>query len=201
MVEAIISFEILKEKIKMYVANTYRRVLAFFVDQFLNMFFYLPVSLKFIFSLIKTQDSVQISWSWLVFLLGFQIVFHVLFLYVLRASPGQWLLGLRTVSMYHPEMGLSLPQCLIHSLLDRFKFFVGNAFYYTAFLNRERRHIINLLAETRVVQSAPSDGLLETRKWLALALYVIAITAGISEKIQLASLSRFDRHGWTIHSN
>jgi uncharacterized RDD family membrane protein YckC len=185
----------------MYIASTKKRVLAYLLDQFMTFIFYLPLILKVGLHYIKSGHEIFIPWNWFISIVTLHIIFQVICLYILKALPAQWLLGLRVVSLYHPELGLSLSQCFIHAIVDKLKFFIGNAIYYSAFWNRERRHITNLLAETRVMQKEPSDGLLRPRWILGTLLFLVAVISGFVETAGMIRHSTFNRNGWNIESN
>jgi hypothetical protein len=168
------------------------------MDQIMTYVFYLPLIIKVGFHYLKSGHEIFIPWSWLVVITCLHTVFQVICLYILRGNPAQWLLGLRVVSVYHPEMGLSLSQCFIHALGDKFKIFIGDALYYAAFWSRERRHLINLLAETRVVQKDSSEGLLQPKMVLGTFLFSIALISGFYENVSLIRNSKFKSSGWII---
>ncbi len=159
----------------MYTASTKRRVFAHLIDQTFQFIFYIPLIFKVIMNWFDVSPLILIPWTWIIILFAVNFFYQVLSLYFLDALPGQWLLGLKVVSLYHPELGLSLHQCVIHALGEKLKLFIGNGLYYSGFYNRERRHIINLLAETRVVQNGNSQGFIQPKKILAILLLVLSI--------------------------
>jgi uncharacterized RDD family membrane protein YckC len=184
----------------MYIASTKKRVLAYLLDQIMTYVFYLPLLMKVGLHYIKSGHEILIPWSWLLSITCLHVLFQVICLYTLRGLPAQWLLGLRVVSIYHPEMGLSLSQCFIHAIADKFKFFIGNALYYSAFWNRERRHFVNLLAETRVVQKEAGNGLFKPRYMVGTILFVLTLVSSFYENISLVKYSKFKVTGWIIES-
>jgi uncharacterized RDD family membrane protein YckC len=182
----------------MYIASTKKRVLAYLFDQVMTYIFYLPLILKVGIHYLKSGHEVLIPWSWIISITGLHMIFQVICLYVLNGSPAQWLLGLRVVSTYHPELGLSLSQCFIHVIGDKLKFFIGNALYYSAFWDRDRRHFINLLAETKIVQKEPFDALLKPRLVIGSILFVIAMASSFYENIGIIEHSKLRTSGWII---
>lgn len=184
----------------MYIASTNRRVLAYLLDQFMSYIFFLPLFIKVGLHYFKFGHEILIPWSWLISMVSLHVLFQVICLYILGGLPAQWLFGLRVVSIYHPEMGLSLSQCFIHAIVDKLKFFIGNALYFSAFWNRERRHIVNLLAETRVVQKEPSDGIPPARFAIGTILFVVSLVSGFYENASLVRHSKFDSISWIIEN-
>jgi uncharacterized RDD family membrane protein YckC len=186
----------------MYIASTKKRILAYLLDQIITYLFYLPLIIKVGLHYLKTGSGheILIPWSWLISIISLHTIFQVICLYVLRGLPAQWLLGLRVVSVYHPEIGLSLSQCFIHAIVEKLKFFIGNALYYSAFWNRERRHFINLLAETKVVQKVSAEGLLKPRMALGSILFIIAMLSSLYENANLIKYSKFKSTGWIIEN-
>jgi uncharacterized RDD family membrane protein YckC len=183
----------------MYTANTKKRIIAHVLDQFMTYLFYLPLLIKVGIHYFKSGHEVIVPWTWLFSITILHMIFQTISLYVLRALPAQWLMGLQVVSTYHPEMGLSLSQCFIHALVDKLKFFVGNSVYYVGLINRERRHLINILAETRVVQKEPSDGILQPKLAIGVVVIAFSLVGSIWENAQLIRESNFDKVGWSIH--
>lgn len=182
----------------MYTASTKKRIIAYFLDQFMTYLFYLPILVKIGLHYFKSGHEVIVPWTWLFGISFLHIIFQVICLYVLRALPAQWMMGLQVVSTYHPEMGLSLSQCFIHAIVDKLKFFIGNSLYYSGFFNRDRRHIINILAETRVVQRESTAEILQPRMAIGALLFGISLLGSVWENAQLLNESKFDRSGWYI---
>lgn len=182
----------------MYTASTSKRVVAYCLDQMLNGIFYLPLIIKAGLHYFKGLSEIEITWMWLFAVLSLQICYQIICLYLLNALPGQLLMGLKVVSTYHPEMGLSLSQCAIHAIAEKLKFFVNRSIYYSAFLNRERRHLVNLLAETRVVQQESAHGLVKPRWLLGSILIVFSLLFAVYESGEFISHSEFSRTGITI---
>lgn len=159
----------------MYTASTRKRIVAYFLDQCINYILYTPLVIKVFIYWLKNSHDIMVPWSWLILTVLGQTLYQIICYYFIEALPGQWVMGLKIVSVYHPEMGLNFFQCLIHSLGDKLKWLLGHAIYFTGFANRERRHFINLLAETKVVQKESRDGLVKPRMFLALILSLIAL--------------------------
>lgn len=177
----------------MYTASTRKRILAYVLDQCVNFIFYFPLIVKVTVHWLHNSHEILIPWNWLFLTFFAQICYQVSCYYFIEGLPGQWLLGLKLVSVYHPEMGLSFIQCLIQAIGEKLKWLLGNALYVTAFTNRERRHLVNILAETRVVQSHHRSGIVKIRMGVAVVLALLALGSTLTKNAEYYKKSKFTK--------
>lgn len=162
----------------MYTASTGQRIIAHLFDKSMNFIFWIPITIKLALHWIQGGQDFVVPWFWIFGTMGSQMVFQMLCLYWIDGTLGQWFMGLKTVSTFHPELGLSFFQCFIQSLAERLEIFLGNSLYFSGFAHRERRHLVNLLAETRVVQSLNQrKALVKTRTLLTIILCFFSMFA------------------------
>ncbi len=137
-----------------YVPSTWKRLFAFGIDQFFILLFYIPFAKTFV-QLFFTDEDVYVSlWKLLVMFLV-PALYEFLFLMILQATPGKWMLGLRVVPAYNAYADLNSFQCILRPLVSRMSFFFAWAIYAFAFFKYDRTHVADWVAETRVIQFAP----------------------------------------------
>lgn len=137
-----------------YVASTWRRLTAQAVDSVLRILFYLPFAKAF-FLLVFTDDEVRISLGSLLIIFLIPAVYEFIFLMLMQATPGKWLMGLKVVPFSNAAEKLTLAHCVLRPLTERLTFFFSWALYATAFFRYDRTHVADWVAETRVVQFEP----------------------------------------------
>ncbi|MFS4459755.1 RDD family protein [Bdellovibrio sp. HCB2-146] len=157
---------------QIYVPSTWRRLGANFIDQVLSLLMYLPFGGVF-FKLFFTEEDVFISIFQLIILFFIPVIYDFIFLVLMQATPGKWMLGLKVVPRENPVQPLEVAQCLLRPLTGRLSFFFGWAIYALAFFRYDRTHLCDWVAETRVVQFQPRPERTRLRWFLGL-LFVIS---------------------------
>lgn len=136
---------------EIYVPSTWKRLLALGLDQIFILLFYIPFAKTF-FQIFFTDDDVYISLAKLFVLFLVPAVYEFIFLVVLQATPGKWLVGLKVVPVHNAYAELHIYQCLLRPLVSRLSFFFSWAIYALAFFKYDRTHLADWVAETRVIQ-------------------------------------------------
>ncbi|MFM6927056.1 MAG: RDD family protein [Bdellovibrio sp.] len=139
---------------EVYVPSTWKRLAALTIDQMMILPFYLPFAKKF-FSVFFTDDDVYLSLVQLLVLFMVPALFEFLFLVVMQATPGKWIMGLKVVPQENPFAELHWAQCVMRPLAGRLSFFFAWGIYALAFFRYDRTHLADWLAETRVIQFVP----------------------------------------------
>ncbi|UOF02148.1 RDD family protein [Bdellovibrio reynosensis] len=139
---------------KVFVPSTWKRLIAHFIDQMIRVIFYLPF-IKVFYLLIFTDDEVHISFLQLGLFLLIPAIYEMVFLMMMQATPGKWLLGLKVVPFNNPYEKLDWQQCVLRPLVQRLSLFFSLAIYALAFFRYDRTHLADWVAETRVVQFNP----------------------------------------------
>lgn len=137
-----------------FVPSTWRRFFAYGIDQLVILPFYLPFAGIF-FRLMFSDDDVYISLTQLFILFLMPAIYEFVFLVMLQATPGKWLLGLKVVPANNSAEKLHWSQCLMRPLVGRLSLFFSLAVYALAFFRYDRTHLCDWVAETRVVQGSP----------------------------------------------
>jgi uncharacterized RDD family membrane protein YckC len=182
------------------IPKTRVRIFAFWIDQSLSSVFYAPI---FIIGLRAwfEHEEIFIPWKWLLLGGSLRFLYRWSFLYLLGATPGKMLFGLRVLS-YPEKNPLGFGQSLVRVFVDQFSVLLGLGPRALAFLRFDRRHLSDWVAETWVLQKteetsrAPSS-----RRWvLALGLCAYLSFTGLVQCYKVLQMSDFDLKGWTVHS-
>lgn len=139
---------------QVYFPSTWRRLCAFVLDQIISMVMYLPFFHAFS-QLIFTDGEAQLTLTQLGIMLMVPAIYEFIFLALMQATPGKWLMGLKVVPANNAENKLEFAQCLLRPLTGRLSLLLSWAIYAVAFFRYDRTHICDWIAETRVVQYKP----------------------------------------------
>lgn len=161
-----------------YVPSTWKRLIAQGIDQFVRVFFYIPFAKPF-FLLLFTDESVQISIVQFLVFFSVPAIYEFVFLILMQATPGKWIMGLKVVPRSHPADKLDWQQCVLRPLMGRMSLFFSWAMYATAFFRYDRTHAVDWVAETRVVQFTPRVTRTRIRWFLGSLLVVVNVYEGL----------------------
>jgi uncharacterized RDD family membrane protein YckC len=178
----------------MYVASTFRRTLAHLSDEAIGSVFWIPLLVKAWVQAGRGHDIV-LPWFLILSLWTARVVYEVLCVYVLQGLPAQRFFGLKVISTYHPELGLGLPQVVIRVLLAQFKYLLGPSIYFLALFHKERQHLGDILAETRVVQIQERNFLPKARTILGSILIYVSLVSSLGDVVSMVAENRVDRQG------
>jgi uncharacterized RDD family membrane protein YckC len=146
----------------LYSARSWRRLSAYFVDQFILNVFLGPFYLGF-FKQILSVGVVKINFVHVLAYFMVQFFYFACFYYFFSATPGKWLFGLRLINNNtgdEPTLSQVFLRVLSEFLLGVF----GMTFRSLALFRLDRRHVSDWIAETRVVQVYPRL-LPPSRRW------------------------------------
>lgn len=127
------------------------RLNAFIIDSFLRWILVLPF-LKPLLGMLE-DEQISISLWYVIFIALYWFIYDFVFLALFQATPGKLLMGLRVDSKEGKE--LQWQQALLRVLATRLTFFLGLGLYATALFSKERRHLFDWFAETRVIAEKP----------------------------------------------
>lgn len=176
-----------------YVPSTWRRLFAHLIDQVIRMAFYLPFAKAF-FLLLFTEDEVNVSLLQLFLLFMVPAVYEFVFLVLMQATPGKWLLGLKVVPFSNAQEKLDWQQCVLRPLTERLTLFFSWALYATAFFRYDRTHAADWVAETRVVQFVPRQSRARIRGILGTFLVLIYLYDGYVTSRDLIEVIDWQNH-------
>lgn len=162
-----------------FIPSTWRRLAAHFIDQVLRLFFYLPFAKPF-FLLLFSDHEVPLSLAQLIGLFLVPTIYEVLFLVLMQATPGKWIMGLKVVPAHNPFEYLSWQQCVLRPITQLLTFFFSWAIYAMAFFRYDRTHLADWIAETRVVQSTPRFTRASVRPFLGILFVLMNGFEGLS---------------------
>ncbi len=188
---------LVKEAEPRNIAETWRRLLAYFVDQFIRALFFIPVFIQ-VSSAWFHDRSFQVSWFWLGVCVLVDISYQVFFLKMLGATIGKMIFGLRVVN-YRKTENLQWLQCFLRVLTDHFSIFFGQAFRILAFFRFDRRHVSDWVAETQVVQFKPRENLARPRVFMGTLLFLYFFISGFYSAYRLIQRSEWDQQTLTLH--
>ena len=157
---------------EVYFPSTWRRLIAFLLDQAISLVMYLPFFGAFS-KLIFSDNEANLSLIQLGALLMVPAIYEFIFLALMQATPGKWLMGLKVVPSSNPENKLEFGQCLLRPLTGRLSLLLSWAIYAVAFFRYDRTHICDWIAETRVVQFKPRAGRTRIR-WVLGSLFILS---------------------------
>lgn len=181
----------------MNVASTFRRTIAHAADEMIGSVFWIPLVVS-AFSQMGEGHSLVLPWSLILSAWAARIAYEVICLYVLQALPAQHFFGLKVISTYHPEVGLGLNQAALRVLFAQFKYLLGPSIYFMALFHRDRQHLGDILAETRVVQIQERALPPKNRYVLASVLVFFSLLTSIGEAAAALAEDRINSKGVTL---
>ena len=181
----------------MNVASTFRRIVAHTSDEIIGSLFWLPLAVS-AWSQMGQGQSIVIPWTLILAAWFGRMTYEILCIYVLQALPAQRFFGLKIVSTYHPEVGLSLGQVALRVLFAQFKYVLGPSIFFMALFHRDRQHLGDILAETRVVQFQERDFPPKARFILGSFLVFFSLVGSLSESARAIAANRFQQEGMIV---
>ena len=161
-----------------FVPSTWKRLGARSLDSLFEMIMYVPF-LKTLFLLIFDEGPVHMSLGVFFVILFLPAIYEGVFLWLMQATPGKWLLGLKVVPQGNPEKELHWTQCVLRPLVERASLFFSWAIFATAFFRYDRTHVADWVAETRVVQLTPRAQRPQLRWFLGLVFVFLCAAEGL----------------------
>jgi uncharacterized RDD family membrane protein YckC len=167
-----------------FVPSTWRRLFAKGIDQIVRGVFYIPF-VGLLIKLFTTSEEVKVSLSKLMIVFFIPPIYELIFLILFQATPGKWLMGLKVVPFSSPETKLDLGQCLLRSIGGQFTFFFSWAIYAVAFFRYDRTHVVDWIAQTRVIQVSPRLGRAKLRPLMGFVFIVFYAWEGLVSAHQI----------------
>ena len=154
-----------------YFPSTWRRLLAYFIDQGISLLFYLPFA-GTVYKMVFTTEDVYLSVVELLVLFLMPAVYEFVFLLLMQRTPGKAVCGLWVVPFANVNEKLDWRQCVLRPLVGRLSFFFSWRIFALAFFRFDRTHLADWVAETRVVQSSKRENAPTIRWFVGLILVV-----------------------------
>ncbi|NUN05663.1 MAG: RDD family protein [Bdellovibrio sp.] len=164
--------------VSVFVPSTWKRLAARSLDSLFEMLMYAPF-LKTLFLLIFDEGPLYMSLSVFLLILLLPAIYEGVSLWLMQATPGKWLLGLKVVPQANPDVELHWTQCVLRALVERASLFFSWAIFATAFFRYDRTHVADWVAETRVVQFVPRPQRAKLRWFLGLVLVFLCASEGL----------------------
>ncbi len=152
------------------VAGSYRRMLAYYLDGLVLLIVMLPAGMHLLRNVVSGRDAV-VSWFWMGFTVFAWALYQALFLRFYGATAGKSAMDLRVVSLNPSSPQLTWTQVCVRALGTIVAGMFGYLFYAVALLRKDRRHVVDLIAQTQVIQ----DGLKSRHKPRRFVIGVLAI--------------------------
>lgn len=127
------------------------RLNAFIIDSILRWIMVLPF-LRPLWGVLE-EEEISISLWYVIFIALFWLIYDFVFLALFQATPGKILMSLRVDSKEGKE--LTWQQAFLRVFATRMTFFLGIGLYATALFSKERRHLFDWFAETKVITEKP----------------------------------------------
>jgi uncharacterized RDD family membrane protein YckC len=174
----------MEEVQSIYVPSTFKRILAFSVDQFLVLFLYLPF-MNLFWSVYFENEDIYISLGSFFVFIFLPAIYEFVSLVLWQATPGQLMNSFKVISASKSSLPLSLEQCFLRSIMGRFSLFFSWAIYAVALLKTDRTGLPDWVAETRVVQFVPRSSTIKIRWILGPVLIVLYAFEGLTSSSNL----------------
>lgn len=176
---------------EVYIPSTWRRWVAHYIDQGLKIVFYLPF-MKSFFLILFTDQAVSLSVGQWIILLLITPFYEAVFLALMQATPGKWMMGLKVVPARSPEEPLQWQQCVLRPAVQLLTFFFSWALYALAFFRYDRTHLADWVAETRVVQSTRRPTRARLRPFLGVILILFNTYGGLTSAHKMLRAVKWD---------
>lgn len=137
-----------------YLPSTWKRLAANGIDELFMIPFYAPFFGIFL-TMMTSEESVSIPIFTFFLILFVPAVYEFVFLVLMQATPAKWLLGLTVVPAGNFEEPLGWQAAFLRALAKRLSLFLSLAPYVLALFRYDRTHLVDWVAETRVVQNVP----------------------------------------------
>jgi uncharacterized RDD family membrane protein YckC len=183
----------------MYVANTFRRMMAHATDELIGSIFWIPLFFK-AWKQMSGGEGILLPWWLVIGAWVARLSYEIICMYVLQSLPAQHFLGLRVISTYHPELGLGWAQVVLRVLFAQFKYILGPAIYFMALFHPERQHLGDILSETRVVQLQERAFPPKNRYVLASILVYFSLIGHLEEVVHFVSDGRIEKAGVKVEA-
>ncbi len=181
----------------MFVANTWRRILAFFVDQMIIGIFFIPIWLQVATEWFQGQ-VIEVDWRLLLMCFLLQFLYRWIFLVFLGATVGKFLFGLRVVNNEDGQT-LGWLQSFIRVLTDHLSFFFGQAFHTLAIFRFDRRHLSDWLAGTQVRQRVPREQPPKPHFLIGSLFFLYFLFSGFYSAYRLIQATEWDQNVLIFH--
>jgi uncharacterized RDD family membrane protein YckC len=153
------------------IPSTWRRLSANLLDEVIMLPFYIPF-FGIAFKLFTSDDDVRISLFTFILILMIPAFYEFIFLVLMQATPGKWLLGLKVVPAEDMDDRLEWERSLLRALGKRLSLFLSSALYALGLFRYDRTHAVDWLAETRVIQFSPRSKA-PTIRWIIGSLLTV----------------------------
>jgi len=183
----------------MTVASTFRRIMAHSIDEMIGFIFAIPL-LVYLWRHASQGNGVLVTWKWLLGLWIAKMTYETLCIYVLQALPAQHFFGLKIMSTHRPELGLGLFQSFLRVLMGQLKYIFGPSIYFMALFHRDRQHLGDIIAETKVVQFSERTFEPKIRFILGSILVYFTLVANLSNAVEFISSNRVKKEGIIIET-
>lgn len=171
-----------------FVPSTWKRLMARGLDQIFISMVLFPVLLM----RPETEDGwIQLTIPWALFVFLYPLVYEALCLCFFQTTPGKWIFNLKVI----PASAIAKKHWGLHALIRALVCYVGFfiwAFFATALWRYDRRHLADLIAETRVVGIVPTK-MHKVRPLIGLIVVMLGLVQGwISTVEQIQSIDYED---------
>ncbi|MGZ3768909.1 MAG: RDD family protein [Bdellovibrio sp.] len=170
-----------------YIPSTWKRLIARGIDSIIGTLLYFPF-FKSLLLLVFTDQDVTISLSSLLIMFLIPAIYEFIFLVLMQATPGKWLMGLKVVPFHDVSGHLDWRQCLMRPLVERLSLFFSLAIYALAFFRYDRTHLADWIAETRVVQGTPRPTRTKIRWFIGSILILMNFSEGLRSSSHILSV-------------
>jgi len=156
------------------------RLWARSIDQIVEVIILWPV-LVAVFQSIDEDGLMVVHWSAAVLIFIVPLAYEWFCYYFWSATLGKYLLGLKVESRRHLSGDLTFTQSLLRALGFRLEFFFSLAPLVLAFSRYDRTHLVDWIAETRVVRETPgAPRRIKVYSFITWVFFILFLIQGLS---------------------
>ena len=166
------------------------RLLAKIFDEGIVLIINFPLWIR-IFHSYERSEVLILHWGLVVYYFASKSTYEWFSTYFWGATIGKYLMGLRVIPCDHRTQHLGFSQALLRVLCNQLDIYVGWALYVVALGRFDRTHVADWIADTRVIEIAPSSpGPIKIYPFVVLVLFSFFLFQGLSGAVEF--LQSFD---------
>lgn len=180
--------------------SSLRRFAARMVDWTVTQVVWVPAWIQLAMAYFRGEELIA-SWWAVAGGLSLSFLYYFLFYGTLGATIGKLIFGLRVVNAHDSRQKINWSQALIRTLADYLSFFFSLAPYSLALLRKDRTHLVDWIAETRVVQNNQTDKTVKQRWVVGSVLTLYFLFSGVAGAFRFFHYVKLTEVGVVVHKS
>lgn len=190
-------------QVELTVPSNWTRILALFIDQLVFLPVFILIWLPALKAVLDPQAT-EIVFRWPTILIGVLVtlLLQAGCLVIWGATPGKYLLSLRVINSNSFEVAKSSHISWMKAFLRVISWFISSFLLpyivlAVSFFRKDRRHLVDLMVGTRVIQLKPRNGKSAIRKVvgsLFMFFGIITLVANAFRLLQMAQENQFSSY-------